>query len=66
MASRRPAKGQKREQQSWRVVRIKSTPASDLGVVQAGTKEGAIQKACEQYNITDAFQRSRLMAQRVG
>jgi hypothetical protein len=48
-----------------RIVRIKSTPAHDMGVVQADTQQEAIEKACELYNITDPHQRSRVMAQRL-
>ena len=67
MAPRRPAPRAKAKNgpARWRVVRIKGTPASDMGVFEAETREEAVEKACATYGINDPYVR-RLMAQRVG
>jgi hypothetical protein len=49
----------------WQVVRFKSTPAAQIGRVQASDRETAIRKAIEMYGITDAVRQARLSANRV-
>jgi hypothetical protein len=50
----------------WQITRIKSTPASALGTVEAPDAETAIKIAIEQFNITDPDQQQRVAAYRVG
>jgi hypothetical protein len=49
----------------WRIIRLRSTPARDLGIITAPDEETAIKKAAEQYQVPEAL-RDRLMARRVG
>jgi 1,2-phenylacetyl-CoA epoxidase PaaB subunit len=50
---------------SWRISRIRGTPAADVGTVQAPDAETAIQVAIEKYKITDPEKQKRLVAQRL-
>jgi hypothetical protein len=49
----------------WRITRIKATPAITLGTVEAADAEGAIKAAVEKFGISDPWQQSRLVAQRI-
>jgi hypothetical protein len=48
----------------WRVVRLKKTPAAEVGVVEASDAESAIQAAIEKYGIKDPDIQKRLAAYR--
>jgi hypothetical protein len=48
----------------WRIIRLKSTPAAEIGRVQAHDADEAIKIAIEQYEVPPAF-RGRLMAYQV-
>jgi 1,2-phenylacetyl-CoA epoxidase PaaB subunit len=50
---------------SWRISRIRGTPAAEVGTVQAPDAEMAIQVAIEKYKITDPEKQKRLVAQRL-
>jgi hypothetical protein len=52
------------KQLRWRIARIKSTPAADLGTVTAPDAETAIRKAIEEWQIEKRHW-SRLVARRV-
>jgi hypothetical protein len=54
-----------KQQQKWRVMRIKSNSAHDYGVFQAPTADAAILKVIEEYQITDPEHRKRLAARPV-
>jgi hypothetical protein len=49
---------------SWSIYRLRGTPAVFVGDVQASDEKSAIQKAIEEFKITDAEQQKRLIAQR--
>jgi hypothetical protein len=49
---------------TWRIFRIKGTPAFDAGTVEAPDAETAIRIAIKKLNITNSEQQKRLMAQR--
>jgi hypothetical protein len=49
----------------WRVIRIKSTPATMIGYYQAADAEQAIKQAIAECEITDPLTQARLAAQRV-
>jgi len=44
----------------WRITRIRSTPAAEIGTVEAPDAESAIQEAIKLYGITDASSRNGL------
>jgi hypothetical protein len=48
----------------WRITRIKSTPAAEIGSVSAPDAVTAIRKAIEEFQIPKA-QHSRLVARRI-
>jgi hypothetical protein len=48
----------------WRISRIKSTPAAEIGTVFAPDAETAIRKAIEEFQIPK-LQHSRLVARRI-
>jgi hypothetical protein len=48
----------------WRVIRLKGTPAAEIGRVQAHDADEAVKIAIEQYEVAPAF-RGRLMAYQV-
>ena len=50
---------------SWRISRIRSTPAVDVGTVEAPDADAAIKVAIEKFGITDPWKQSRLVAQRI-
>jgi hypothetical protein len=47
------------------IIRLKSTPAAEIGTVEAADAEAAIKAAIEKFNITNPQQQQRLMARRV-
>jgi hypothetical protein len=49
----------------WRISRIKSTPAVELGTIEAPNAEVAIQEAIMRYGITNPEHQKRLVAQRI-
>jgi 1,2-phenylacetyl-CoA epoxidase PaaB subunit len=49
---------------SWRIFRIKGTPAAEIGTVEAPDAETAIKVAIKEFNITNSEQQKWLMAQR--
>jgi hypothetical protein len=49
----------------WRIVRIKGTPASEVGTVEAVDAHNAIQVAIEKYGITKPEEQRRLAARPV-
>jgi hypothetical protein len=46
----------------WRIIRLKKTPATLIGYVNAPDQEQAIKKAIESFGVKDPHQRSRLSA----
>jgi hypothetical protein len=48
----------------WRIIRLKSTPAAQLGTVTAPDEKSAIEKAAAQFEVPPSL-RDRLVAQRV-
>jgi hypothetical protein len=65
MPARQKAKPAAASLHQWRISRLKSTPAITLGMVEAADAEGAIKAAVEKFGITDPWQQSRLVAQRI-
>jgi hypothetical protein len=51
---------------SWRIFRLRGTPAEYIGTVDTPDEEAAIKKAIEEYAITDPQKQARLIAQRRG
>src|SRR5437764_525653 len=49
----------------WRIVRIKATPAAEIGAVFAPDAQSAVREAIQKYHITEPWQQQRLMACRV-
>ncbi len=49
---------------TWYIYRLRHTPATFVGSVEAPDAETAIKKAIEEFNITDPQQQARLIAQR--
>jgi hypothetical protein len=49
----------------WRISRIKSTPAVELGTVEAANADDAIKIAIERFSIGDPWKQRRLVAQRI-
>ena len=50
---------------SWRIIRVKATPAEQVGVVDAPDKQTAIKLAIEKYGVKNPHHQKRLMAFRV-
>jgi hypothetical protein len=50
---------------TWAILRIKGTPAVEVGWVDAPDAATAIKEAIERYGITDREQQKRLVARRV-
>jgi len=48
----------------WRITRIRGTPASFIGYVEAPDAEQAIQAAIAKYEISSSREQARLAAQR--
>jgi uncharacterized protein YdiU (UPF0061 family) len=48
----------------WRISRLKATPAEYIGEVEAPDEASAIKKAIEEFQITERWKQSRLVAQR--
>jgi N-acyl-L-homoserine lactone synthetase len=59
--SKRPSKHTAAELPWWRIIRLKGTPAAEIGRVRAHGADEAIAIAIEQYEVAPAF-RDRLMA----
>jgi len=51
----------KKAQPRWRIVRLKKTPAAELGTIEAPTAAEAIKQAIEEYKVAPD-QQSRLAA----
>ena len=51
---------------TWRIYRIRGTPAQFIGSVQAPDEKSALKEAIKEFNITDAEQQKRLIALREG
>jgi hypothetical protein len=49
----------------WRITRIRSTPAVEIGTVQAPDAASAIDEAIRRYDIRQPWQRERLVARRI-
>ena len=49
----------------WRVIRLKATPAVELGTVEAPDADTAIEIAIKRFEITDPVHQQRLAARRV-
>jgi hypothetical protein len=49
----------------WRIVRLRATPAEQIGYVEAPDEAAAIAEAIRAYGITDPERQKRLVAQRV-
>jgi hypothetical protein len=58
---RKSKKSVRREPPAWEVYRLKSSPASFLGIVYAEDEQGALAAAIEQHDIRPADQK-RLIA----
>lgn len=50
---------------TWKISRIKATPAVDIGTVEAPDADSAIKAAIEKYKITDPEKQRRLAARRI-
>jgi hypothetical protein len=55
----------KKPEPSWRILAIRGKRADSLGTVTAPNAEAAINRACEDFGITDPERRRRLVAQPV-
>jgi hypothetical protein len=53
------------QQYEWRVVRIKSSPATLIGYFKAPDAESAIKQAIAEREISDPLTQARLAAQKV-
>jgi hypothetical protein len=49
----------------WRISRIRSSAARELGEVEAPTAEAAIKTAIKIFTVTDPWTQKRLVAQRM-
>ena len=49
---------------SWRILRIRGTPAAFIGIVDAPDEGSAINEAIKQFEITNPEHQKRLVAQR--
>jgi hypothetical protein len=49
----------------WRISRIRSTPAVEIGTIEASDAEQAIKEAIKHYGITNPVHQERLVARRV-
>ena len=56
----------KRTLPRWKIIRIKATPAEELGTVEVPDAETAIRIAIEQFEIDDPHRQRRLVARRMG
>ena len=56
----------KRTLPRWKIIRVKATPAEELGTVEVPDAEPAIRVAIEQFEIDDPHRQRRLVARRVG
>ena len=56
----------KRTLPRWKIIRIKATPAEELGTVETPDAEPAIRIAIEQFEIDDPHRQRRLVARRMG
>jgi hypothetical protein len=49
---------------SWRIHRIRKTPAAFIGIVEAPDEDAAIQAAIREFRIKDSDEQKRLVATR--
>ena len=56
----------KRALPRWKIIRLKATPAEELGTIEVPDAEPAIRIAIEQFEIDDPHRQRRLVARRVG
>jgi hypothetical protein len=56
----------KRTLPRWKIIRIKATPAEELGTVDALDTETAIRIAIERFEIDDPHRQRRLVTRRMG
>jgi hypothetical protein len=54
----------KKQDYTWYIYRLRSTPAAFVGMVEAPDEATAIKKAIAEFDITDTEQQKRLIAQR--
>jgi hypothetical protein len=59
-----PKKATPKKEYSWRISRIRGTPAAFTGIVDAPDKEAAIKRAIEEFKITNPEHQKRLVAHR--
>ena len=59
---KRPRRSEKLHR--WRISRIRSTPAIEIGYVDAADAEQTSEEAIKQYGITNPEHQKRLVAQR--
>ena len=56
----------KRALPRWKIIRIKATPAEELGMVEVPNAEPAIRIAIKRLEIDDPGRQRRLVARRTG
>jgi hypothetical protein len=54
-----------KKEYSWDIYRLRGTPAQFIGSVEAPDEATAINKAIEEFKVTDPVVQKRLLAQRV-
>jgi 1,2-phenylacetyl-CoA epoxidase PaaB subunit len=60
--SKRPSRS---KHPRWRITRIRSTPATEIGTVHTPDAASAIEEAIQRYDIRQPWQRERLVARRI-
>jgi len=60
-----PKVSSKRTLPRWRIIRLKATPAVELGTVEASDADKAIELAIKEFEITNPQHQRRLAARRV-
>jgi hypothetical protein len=63
-AKRAADKNTAAKEYTWRISRIRGTPAQFIGIVEAPDEKTAIKAAIEKFKITDREKQKRLVAQR--
>jgi hypothetical protein len=53
-----------KQEYSWSIFKLRGTPAQFIGIVEAPDETTAIQRAIEEFAITDPEAQKRLIAQR--
>ena len=59
-----PKVSSKRTLPRWRIIRLKATPAVELGTVEASDADKAIELAIKEFEITNPQHQRRLAARR--